>query len=62
MIMGESISIMKYMIFSMRQGFSCSIQFPILRRKTELLSGKNRSLKEMVSCMLHAKSLLETMG
>jgi hypothetical protein len=30
MIMGESISIMRSIIVSMRQGFSCSTQFPIV--------------------------------
>jgi hypothetical protein len=40
LITGESMSIMRSIIFSMRQGFICNTQFPILRRKTELLSGK----------------------
>jgi hypothetical protein len=57
LITGESMSIMRSKIFVMRQGFSCSTQFPILRNKTEVAEQKNRSLKEMASCMLHAKSL-----
>ena len=51
LITEESMWIMRSIIFAMRQGFSCSTQFPILRSKTKLLSGKNRSLKEMASCM-----------
>jgi hypothetical protein len=56
-IMGESMSTMKYIIFVVRPRFSCSTQFLILCNKIELMSRKNRSLKEMASCMLHAKSL-----
>jgi hypothetical protein len=48
---------MRSTIFSMKQGFSCSIQFPTLHIKIELLSEKNQYLKEMASCMLHANSL-----
>jgi hypothetical protein len=40
MITRESMSIMRYMIFSMRQGFISSTQFPILGRKMELLRKK----------------------
>jgi hypothetical protein len=34
LIMGESMSIMRSIIFFMRKGFSCSTQFPILHNKT----------------------------
>jgi hypothetical protein len=40
MITGESMSIMRSKIFVMRHGFNCNTQFPILRKKIELLSGK----------------------
>jgi hypothetical protein len=48
---------MRYIIFAIRQGFSCNTQFPILRSKNGVAERKNRSLKEMASFMLHAKSL-----
>jgi hypothetical protein len=40
LIMGESMSTMRYRILFMRKGFSCSTWFPILCGKIELLSGK----------------------
>jgi hypothetical protein len=53
--MGESMPTMRYIIFFMRHGFSCLTWFPIPHNKTKFW--KNRSLKEMASCMLHEKSL-----
>jgi hypothetical protein len=40
LITKENMQIMRSMIFNMRQGSSCSIQFPILYSKMELPSRK----------------------
>jgi hypothetical protein len=53
LITGESMSIMRSIIFFMMQGFNCSTQF----QQNKVAEQKNKSLKEMASCMLHAKSL-----
>jgi hypothetical protein len=50
------MSTMRSRIFFMRQGFNCNT-VPYTPQQNEVVEQKNRSLKEMASCMLHAKSL-----
>jgi hypothetical protein len=51
---------MRYKIFVLRLGFSCNTRFLIRPWQNKVAEKKNRSLKDMASCMLHAKSLSQS--